>query len=447
MTVEATSEASQTAVPAAPEHPATGVASRPAIPEPPAASPPRAVFTGNEKAYWRLMVRGAALQTVTLGLYRFWLMTDVRRFLWCNTAIDDDSFEYRGTALELLAGFLLAILLLLPFYAAYFLVTLSLGIMDAGATIIGFCLLAALGQAASYRARRYRLTRTIFRGLRLHQDGAAWAYAVRAILWWTAILLTLGLAYPFAQTSLERYKLRHTFYGDLQGTFEGSGASLFARGVGLWLLVMVPAFAGIAVSAKSIDWAALVVFAPKTPAEIAPWLKLASPDYGNAVVYLMLAIGWSVLAACMLYPLFQKITLRWWLNGLRFGALTATSDLKAGPVYRAYFRFLMYGLAFTLIAGGFSALLAAVAGTALDKIDNATVSEVATAVLMLVGYVIAALAFSTIYQVTIKLALWRLGVTSVTLNGSAILDTVKASGQRSSSFGEGLADALNVGGI
>ena len=59
---------------------------------------------------------------------------------------------------------------------------------------------ALLGQFAVYRARRYRLTRTVYRGMRFHQNGSAWRYAVCAVFWWAMIALTLGLAYPFAQS-------------------------------------------------------------------------------------------------------------------------------------------------------------------------------------------------------------------------------------------------------
>ncbi len=46
-----------------------------------------------------------------------------------------------------------------------------------------------------------------------------------------------------------------------------------------------------------------------------------------------------------------------------------------------------------------------------------------------------------------KLALWRSGMESLELDGLAVLDQVKADGAPSSAVGEGLADALNVGGI
>ena len=44
-------------------------------------------FLGEEGAIWRLRVKGAALVAVTLGIYRFWLATDARRFLWSNAEI------------------------------------------------------------------------------------------------------------------------------------------------------------------------------------------------------------------------------------------------------------------------------------------------------------------------------------------------------------------------
>jgi uncharacterized membrane protein YjgN (DUF898 family) len=44
-------------------------------------------FLGTRRDYSRLLSRGAVLLLLTLGIYRFWLMTDVRRFLWCHTEI------------------------------------------------------------------------------------------------------------------------------------------------------------------------------------------------------------------------------------------------------------------------------------------------------------------------------------------------------------------------
>ena len=59
---------------------------------------PAVRFVGDKGAYWRLLMRGAALLAVTLGIYRFWFATDMRRFLWSNTEIAGETLEYTGTA-------------------------------------------------------------------------------------------------------------------------------------------------------------------------------------------------------------------------------------------------------------------------------------------------------------------------------------------------------------
>jgi uncharacterized membrane protein YjgN (DUF898 family) len=184
-------------------------------------------FLGAAAAYWRLLIHGGILVLCTLGIYRFWLATDVRRFLWANTELAGETFEYTGTARELLLGFLIALAILVPLYALLFFVALDSGVLGTLSGTISFVLLTFLGHYAVYRARRYRLTRTVYRGVRFHQSGSAARYAVCALFWWALIALTLGLVYPFAQSQLERFKMRHTFFGDLPGRC--CGASPFCR--------------------------------------------------------------------------------------------------------------------------------------------------------------------------------------------------------------------------
>ena len=79
-----------------------------------------------------------------------------------------------------------------------------------------------------------------------------------ALGWWVVIGATLGLAYPWAQASLERYKMRHTHYGNLDGRFAGSGTRLFLRGFLMWLIVVGPFLAGVLLAVAGImnDWIA-----------------------------------------------------------------------------------------------------------------------------------------------------------------------------------------------
>ena len=98
----------------------------PGVPVPPVPVPPplpsKLDFAGDRQSFLHLVARGAGLELITLGFYRFWLVTDVRRHLWSNTVIDGDAAEYTGRGRELLIGFLIALAILVPIYLAYFLV-------------------------------------------------------------------------------------------------------------------------------------------------------------------------------------------------------------------------------------------------------------------------------------------------------------------------------------
>src|SRR5256886_3835985 len=206
-------------------------------PQPSPVPPPMPVaFSGSRGEFFDLAKRGAALELVTLGFYRFWLVTDIRRHLWSNTLIDGDAAEYTGRGKELLIGFLIALAILVPIYLGYFLITVEAERLQALASLPLEASFYVFGQFAIYRARRYRLTRTVWRGVRFWMDGSGWAYAGWATLWGLFAIVTLGVALPWRLAALERYKMEHSWYGDLQGSFEGQGWALFKRVWWLWLL-------------------------------------------------------------------------------------------------------------------------------------------------------------------------------------------------------------------
>jgi uncharacterized membrane protein YjgN (DUF898 family) len=400
-------------------------------------------FLGDRRDYWRLLIRGAGLLMVTLGIYRFWLATDVRRFLWVHTEIAGDSLEYTGTPLELLLGFLVAVAILIPVYAGFFIAALDLGTIGQLSGVAAFAGLGVLGQYAVYRARRYRLTRTIFRGLRFHQEGSAWRYALRASLWWIVTIVTIGLAYPFQIASLERYKMRNTYYGDLGGSFIGSGLRLFLRGVSMWIAIVAPIAITIGACIDVVDFKALADALAAGTEDLGARIESGNPQLADVLVFAMLMGGTAIALAALLYPAFQTLVLRWWSSGLRFGAIEMRSNLRTLQVYGAYVRFLWYAILLSILAaivGGLGVVaFGAVAG------DTAG-SEIAATAALLAGYVFIALGFSTVYRATVLLSLWQLGMESLQLSGLSTLDTVKAGGRPSSALGEGLADALNVGG-
>ena len=396
-------------------------------------------FVGRGKTFCRLLSHGAVLLMLTLGIYRFWLTTDIRRYLWSNTELAGESFEYAGTAYELLLGFLIALAVLVPFYAAFFLLTLAPGNTW---SLLGLLILIFLGQYAVYRARRYRLTRTIYRGVRFHQTGSAVLYSVCAVLWWALIILSAGLAYPFAQSQLEHFKMRHTFFGNLPGRFEGSGWHLLVRGLPLWAFTVVPFTIGAVATIHAIDWNAL------NTASGADVRTTSIEPSGLARIDVIVALtgAWLLCSIALLYPIFHAILLRWWVSGLRIGDVAVRSRLPIARVFGVYARFFGYAILFTAFAG----TLLGIGAFGLSKIIGGSSSmrdEIITTVLSLAAYATIALGYWTIYQATVKLGVWRCVIESLEVSNLAALEQVAAAGEPASPVGEGLADALNVGGI
>src|SRR5580698_2870121 len=113
---------------------------------PPQQRPAEVSFLGDRGEFRELVTRGAALELITIGFYRFWLATDIRRHLWSNTLIDGNAAEYTGRAKELLFGFLFAIAILLPIYLAYFLVGVEVERAKAFASLPLFLFFYLFGQ-------------------------------------------------------------------------------------------------------------------------------------------------------------------------------------------------------------------------------------------------------------------------------------------------------------
>ena len=290
-------------------------------PVPPAARlkswPSRVLFTGSRPEFRRLVTRGALLELVTLGFYQFWLATDIRRHLWSNTAVGGDAAEYTGAAKELLIGFLFALAILAPVYLVYFLIGLEAERLQAFASVPLGLFFYLFAQFAIYRARRYRLTRTVWRGVRFWMTGSGVSYALRAGLWSLLVVVTLGLGLPWERASLERYKMRHTAYGELQGGFRATGGQLFRRGGWLWLLA----------------WLSLV------PLALGAW-----PTPAPRFLFV-----WSLILLMILpfiYAAFKAIEWRWWVSGLEMGEVRFESDLAAGALIDLYWKVLGWGALF-----------------------------------------------------------------------------------------------------
>lgn len=125
---------------------------------------------------------------------------------------------------------LVAMAVLVPLGLAYSALTTvmsgSSGIVQGILEISYYSIILALIHFAVFRIWRYRLSRTIWRGIHFHLTGQAWRYSIYAMLWTLAAILTLGMAYPWMRIALFRYRVERMHFGDRVFSFTASAKAL-----------------------------------------------------------------------------------------------------------------------------------------------------------------------------------------------------------------------------
>jgi uncharacterized membrane protein YjgN (DUF898 family) len=186
------------------------------------------------------------LSIVTLGFYRFWAKTRMRRYIWSRVSLNGDAFEYTGTGGELFIGFLIVV-------GFFFVATILKTVLDLAAppdsplpmiaTILFALVVVYLIFVARYAAQRYRLTRTLWRGIRGGMTGSAWAWGFKAMLLGLLTAITFGFAGPWVHMRLLDDRVNNSYFGDAKASMHSSSVPLYVA----FLIGLVISWAGTAV--------------------------------------------------------------------------------------------------------------------------------------------------------------------------------------------------------
>lgn len=188
-------------------------------------------FAGQKGPLFALALKTSILTVLTLGIYRFWMKTRLRRYYWSSVRPGGHPLEYLGEPVEKLLGFLIAVVVLAFYIGVVNLVLMFLSFAflhgNATAYAVSFIGVIPIWFFALYRARRYVLARTRWRGLRFGLLPGAWGYSWRAVVHWAITILTLGVLWPRKTFWLEKYKTDRTVLGTWTLHQGGSWRMLF----------------------------------------------------------------------------------------------------------------------------------------------------------------------------------------------------------------------------
>lgn len=412
-------------------------------------------FAGDRSALFWLALKSGFWTVLTLGFYRFWMKTRLRRWYWSAIRPAGHPLEYVGDPWEKLLGFFIAVVIL----------TFYLGLVNLGLMFISFSVFqsASVGYLASfigviplwfyaqYRARRYVLGRTRWRGVRFGLEPGAWGYAWRALVHWAITICTLGLLWPRMTFHLEKYKTDRTFYGSAKLTQGGRWPMLipaawpFALGVVLlgllagWLFWLDPLPALDTLATRDIN-----------PEEEDPLLAqmVGMSLAGLERVLLVLPVAVLLLYGAVHYRFVSKrilaahkhaqgVRLQSRLNGLRISVIYVVGTTIAYLV-------LLVGIV-AVVTLGFSMLGPQLLEETVVPDPLAGVPRALSVAVIAVLYLALFLFWNVLHNVFVTYPLMRHMAVTLSLHDIAGLAQVSQRARDEFAEAEGFAEALDLG--
>lgn len=404
-----------------------------------ARAPSAVTFHGSWTDFARIALPNVLLTLVTLGFYRFWATTRERQYLWGQTRFIDEPLEWTGRGIELFIGFVMVFfVIVIPIVVIQFVLQGMLLQGEPGAAaamVIGlFLLIFYLIGLAYFRALRYRLSRTYWRGIRGGSDDQGWSYGWSYIWKNVVAAIPLYLLYPWASMSLWNERWNKMSFGPYRFESNADWKALMKRYLLFYLvpfLIFAGAFIlGVTAAMSGNDGSGDNPFGGAAGA-------------GAAIMIVIAILGLYILmpiAALLYYSKFMRVA----ISALRLGELEFAFTARSPD----WILFWLANLAIYAIAYGFALMPFALLVTAdftqfaqqIESGENVLSAGVIIGVLL----AIIPIAFATSI---VRYRSWKFFVVHTEAYGEVNLDQMTQSETQASSHGEGLLDAFDVGAI
>lgn len=372
-----------------------------------------------------LVVKNIVLNTVTLFFYRFWARTNWRRHLWSNVVLRGDPFEYTGTGLEMFKGFLIALAILAPMLIG---IEVLHRFFDTDTAIAQFgrhaylLALAILWSAAGFYARRYRLSRTRWRGVAFALDAKFFEYLTMNLKTAAMTVFTLFLMAPQASLLSEMWFIQRSRLGDRFFSGEPDSNKLIPYWMVVWggaiVTIVAVGFAAASIRERNIAGVRGVAAA----ADAIPAITIA------VVAFVTLIVGYLVYRVAM----FRLIA-----NSVRIGEVSFVSAARSTRIFLhiAVFGILLMVGVFTLF---FVALYFGVEGRTNWSASAGILFSFALISLSFFIYLF-------LRDVWLRPRIVGHLISTLTVVNAQLLDSIAAGNEQAISRGEGLADSFDVG--
>ncbi len=379
-----------------------------------------------------------ALRVVTLGIYHFWAKTEVRQRIWSAIRINDEPLTYTGRGKELFFGFLIVMsCIFLPVMLLVAAVAFTFGPQHPITNSISILLYIVFGflfGLAIYRAQRYRLARTRWRGIRGSLVGDPMVYAWT--FFWTAILIpfTLGWIMPWRSTKLQSIISNNTRFGDRPVKFDARSGPLYGPFAVAWV-------GGIATYLGFFGLVAML-FMAKVQAQRNLGIPFIPSAREVGIIFAAFLIAGVIFA--LVTSWYRARTINHFAHHTHFENAKFSAGLSAvGLIWLGITNFLIM-LTGALLLGALVASMA-VPFVGLSSFAEAIQNPIARLIFSLVplGILFGMTLFAPIIQARSSSYLVR----HLSIDGTAPIDDIVQAAGNDVQYGEGLAEAFDVDAI
>lgn len=199
-------------------------------------------YVGNGTDMALLMLKNLFFTIITLGIYRAWAKTNMRRYVWENVRFMNDGGTYVGTGGELFRGWVKLIGLIFAFAIIAKILESIMPFLKFPLAIVAAGSYAFVFAIATYSGLRYRLSRTLWRQIRfgVDKDAASTKEFIKIYIKGVVFsVVTLGFYYPIFRNKIRTYLSNRSRLGTAYFKYDGSDDEYFKLYCGGILLCII----------------------------------------------------------------------------------------------------------------------------------------------------------------------------------------------------------------
>jgi len=181
-------------------------------------------FFGKGFEYFTIIIVNWLLIIVTLGIYYPWARAKQLRYVFGQTALNNERFNFSGTGKEMFRGFIKLIFIYIVFFIGYILLMYVSPILSILFLYLSFFAIIPFAIHGSFR---YRMSRTSYRGIRFGYRGDRNELLKKFFKWVFFTIITLGIYSAWLQMNLRRYTHQNIRYGDIEFSNNANGGDWF----------------------------------------------------------------------------------------------------------------------------------------------------------------------------------------------------------------------------